>query len=601
MIWPLLSAISISLILFYKLFPFIFSLALSGHFLFSAVSSRAFEISAHISMFWALLNTSLLILISSFLAWSLRKERKLLYFLIFIPWAIPVYLTTMIWRFAIYGLNGSSIISSLGLPSDIVSSPFAAFFWASVLSIWLDLPMVTLSILGAIDDIPSETIEAARLDGASEMEVFFDVTLPSIRSVLESWFLLYMVRYAHSFTIPFLLVDGGVTKLNWVTPFGAIGNVTTLGVLNYRIFKEYDINQILGFSSATYIFLGAMIAIWIFRNREIFQKVSLSIFSLLWFAISGDYFSIIAAVISLLPRKCIAVLSLFFLLISGFKSLPFYILLVIWAFSGEWRPARFGKASKLLKPIGALLISLLALGSVITLLSVLLVAFTDYPDTLNVTNMNFGSLRDVLVDGYGKNMLNSLILSVPVLILSPIFALPLAYSISRKGLDWMLQMFLVLRTVAGIHILSMIFVIYAKMNLINSLLPISAVVISNVVPQVVVFMKGYFDSTPRELEEAALLEGGKSAARKIVFTMATPQISVGALMGFMAGWNAFLAPLMFLFDDSLYPTSVKLYSYVGDLMNLYPHWNLFGAGAILNLAVALLVFVSIKLLTGVLK
>ncbi len=601
MIWWAISLISLSTIVFYKLFPFVFSLILSGNSFFSVFSSEAFRISARISVFWSTLDTVLLLSIATFLAWSLRKKRTLLNTLIFIPWAVPVYLTVMTWRFAIYGLNGTSLISHLGLPTDIISDPIAAYMWAVVLSVWLDLPMITLSILHSIDDIPNEIMEAARIDGATEAEIFVNIALPKLSSVLEGWFLIYVVRYAHSFTIPFLLTGGGVTKPNWITHLGAIGNLTTLGVLNYKIFENYDMKQMLSFSSATYIFLGAMISVWIFRKRKILRNIFLSAFFALWFFISGDVFSIISAVLSFLPAKIAFISALIILPISKFESFPLYFLMIFTALLMSRRTIRLGKLSKFSTVVKISIITVLSLAAAITVLSLMMVAFTDYPDSLTVSRVSFSSIKDVLNDGYGKNILNSLIIALPVMVLSPLLSFPLAYSISRKKLDWMLQMFLVLRTVSGIHVLSMIFAMYAKMKMINSLLPVSLIVISNVIPQIVVFIKGYIDSIPKEYEEAAILEGGRSAAKKLLMRIAVPQISVGSLIGFMAGWNAFLAPLMLLFNDSLYPASVKLYSYVGNLTDLYPRWNLFGAGAVLNLGVSLVVFVAIKTLSGMLK
>ncbi len=601
MIWWTVSLISLSTIVFYKLFPFVFSLVLSGNSFFSVFSSDAFRISAKISVFWSILNTVLLISLATFLAWNFRKNRILLNILIFIPWAVPVYLTVMTWRFAIYGLNGTSLISYLGLPTDIISDPFAAYTWAVILSVWLDLPMITLSILNSIDDIPNEILEAARIDGATEAEVFVNVVIPKLSSVLEGWFLIYVVRYVHSFTIPFLLTGGGVTKPNWITPFGAIGNLTTLGVLNYKIFENYDMKHMLAFSSATYVFLGSMISVWIFRKRNMLRNIFLSIFFILWFFISGDVFSIVAAALSFLPVKIAFLSAAAILPISGFKSFPLYFLMIFLVFFMRRRTVRLDGLSKLSRAVKILILTALIAAGAITILSLAMVAFTDYPDSLTVSKVSFSSIKDVLNDGYGRNILNSLILALPVMLLSPFLSFPLAYSISRKKLDWMLQMFLVLRTVSGIHVLSMIFAMYAKMRMINSLFPVSLIVISNVIPQIVVFMKGYIDSIPKEYEEAAILEGGKSAAKRVLMRIAVPQLSVGSLIGFMAGWNAFLAPLMLLFNDSLYPASVKLYSYVGNLTDLYPKWNLFGAGAILNLGVSLAVFVVIKTLSNMLK
>ena len=589
MIWSFLFSTSILLVFSFKLLPMIVPLV-QGGFSPSVFRNEAFTLSIKIGLSWAFFTSVLLMLFSTSLAWGFRKRKKLLYSVLFVPWAIPVYMAAMVMRFVVYGMNGNSIISLLGLPSDLLTDPVAAFLWTSLLSVWLDLPLVTVSILSAIENVPKEEIEAAKMDGARESEVFLNVVLPEISRILEGWFLLHLVRYSHAFTIPFLLADGGVTKPEWITPLGAVGNVTTLGMMNYRVFQSYDDSLILSFSIATYAFLFVLIGMWMFRKGIGFSSF-FSIFSLVWSFSNSSLESLALIPISFFPPIPRLLISIFFLVLFP-KNLPAWILLITTLFSIRMGIIR--SPSWPFKALSWLILTFSIFMGSVMISGIFLTAFTDFPDTLKISKIGFDSILRVIEDGYLSNILNSLLIAIPVALLSPILSFPVAHWISRKNALWMIQTFLVLRAVSGIHALTVIFLIYSKLNLINTLPAVSILIISNSIPQMIPFMKGHFDSTPRELEEAAMIEGGKSAVKRMVLRMSLHQISVGMLMGFMAGWNAFLAPLLLLFDDSLYPASVKLYGYVGNLMDLYPRWDLFGAGVILNLAVAVIVFSVIR-------
>lgn len=599
MIWAFLSLFSIFLVLSYKLFPLVLSLLEGGFLAWDVMKSGAFLLSLRISSLWAFLNSSLLVAVASILAWTFRGKRKLLYAVLFIPWAVPIYLSALVWRFVVYGINGESLVSFLGLPSDIVADPVAAFLWSSLLTVWLDLPLVTLSILSAIDEMDGSLIEAARMDGASDSEVFLNVVIPSISGILEGWFLIQLVRYAHAFTIPFLFVEGGVTRPEWITPFGAIGNVTTLGVLNYKIFRAYDLQTSISFAAATYIFLTVMVAVWIFRKKERFLRIALAGLSVAWYLASGEKWALLSALVSLFPPVLRLAGGLSLGILTSFRDLPSIFLIATGVFSKRWGVIRL--RGRVVEIAGWMLVMVFGVFSALTATGLILAAFTEFPDSLTLEWKGFEAFREVLEDGYASSMLNSLLISISVALFSPILSFPLAHWAARKGGDWIVQLFLVLRSISGIHVLSVIFFIYAKLHLLNNLLFVSTLVMANVVPQIMVFLKGFISSIPRELEEVALMEGGSRAAKAVVLRMSLPQISVGVLMGFIAGWNAFLAPLMLLLSDSLYPASVKLYTYVGNLMDLYPRWGMFGAGAILNLSIALAVFASIRFALRMLK
>jgi arabinogalactan oligomer/maltooligosaccharide transport system permease protein len=92
-------------------------------------------------------------------------------------------------------------------------------------------------------------------------------------------------------------------------------------------------------------------------------------------------------------------------------------------------------------------------------------------------------------------------------------------------------------------------------------------------------LKGYFDTIPRELEEAALIEGATPPMVfwRIVLPLAKPAIAITALFSFMQSWNEFILAATFMNKEEMYPVPVGLRFFVGGFSQ---QWGYFAAGAI---------------------
>ena len=100
------------------------------------------------------------------------------------------------------------------------------------------------------------------------------------------------------------------------------------------------------------------------------------------------------------------------------------------------------------------------------------------------------------------------------------------------------------------------------------------------VPFSVWMLKGYFDTIPRELEEAAIIEGAGPGIIfwRIVLPLAMPAIAITALFSFMTAWNEFILAATLLSRESAFTLPVVLQRYVGEHDAA---WGPFAAGAIL--------------------
>ena len=118
------------------------------------------------------------------------------------------------------------------------------------------------------------------------------------------------------------------------------------------------------------------------------------------------------------------------------------------------------------------------------------------------------------------------------------------------------------------------------------------------IPFCVWTLKGYFDSMPRELEEAARIDGASNwqIFRRIVLPLARPGLAVTALFSFMTAWNEFIMASTFMTDTNRYTLPVLIQSSVTEHSADY---GLFAAGAVVtSIPVMIAFYVLQKYLVG---
>jgi trehalose/maltose transport system permease protein len=108
---------------------------------------------------------------------------------ILIPWAIPTIVSAKMWGWMLHDQFG--ILNEILMTINIISAPVAwtassdTALWAVVMvDVWKTTPFMALLILAALQMLPSDCYEAARVDGIHPVKVFFRVTLPLIKPAL---------------------------------------------------------------------------------------------------------------------------------------------------------------------------------------------------------------------------------------------------------------------------------------------------------------------------------------------------------------------------------------------------------------------------------
>jgi multiple sugar transport system permease protein len=111
-------------------------------------------------------------------------------------------------------------------------------------------------------------------------------------------------------------------------------------------------------------------------------------------------------------------------------------------------------------------------------------------------------------------------------------------------------------------ILIPLYVLLDRLGLQNSLLGLSLVFIMFQLPFALFMMRNSFEAVPRELEEAALVDGCSTftALRRVLLRAVRPGLVTVALFAFLASWNDFFAPLILISDASKFTMPVAVYS-----------------------------------------
>jgi arabinogalactan oligomer/maltooligosaccharide transport system permease protein len=130
-----------------------------------------------------------------------------------------------------------------------------------------------------------------------------------------------------------------------------------------------------------------------------------------------------------------------------------------------------------------------------------------------------------------------------------------------------------------------------KFNLRNSLLGVGLAIISGLLPFAIWNLKGYLDTIPKDLEEAAAVDGAtkNQTFLRITLPLATPALAVTAFLGFLAGWTEFYFASTFLTKPEDYTLAVALNSMVGAYATQTP-WSDFAAFAVMVAAPVSIVY-----------
>jgi len=167
------------------------------------------------TIIWTVTNVAIGVTLGLLLALILNtaglKLRPVYRVLLILPWAMPNYITALIWKGMFhrqFGVVNQVIQIFGGQPISWFDKPFTSFLTALATNGWLSFPFMMVISLGALQSIPGEIYEAARVEGASRWQQFKAITLPSLKPSLIPAIIISVVWTFNMFNIIFLVTQG---------------------------------------------------------------------------------------------------------------------------------------------------------------------------------------------------------------------------------------------------------------------------------------------------------------------------------------------------------------------------------------------------------
>ena len=179
----------------------------------AVINDPSFWLAFSNSILWTIFSLVGQVLVGFALAMALHRIRHLQWLykiLLIIPWAFPTIVIAFSWQWILNGVYGylPNMIVKLGL-MDIAPHFLSDSTWAFVslvfINVWFGAPLIMVNVLSALQTVPQEQYEAAKIDGANAWQVFRHITLPHIKVVIGLLVVLRTVWVFNNFDIIYLI------------------------------------------------------------------------------------------------------------------------------------------------------------------------------------------------------------------------------------------------------------------------------------------------------------------------------------------------------------------------------------------------------------
>jgi ABC-type glycerol-3-phosphate transport system permease component len=204
---------------------------------------------------------------------------------------------------------------------------------------------------------------------------------------------------------------------------------------------------------------------------------------------------------------------------------------------------------------------------------------------------------------FARALLNSVIVAGSTTILTVIIASLAGYGLARttiRGKSVIMGFLLVAGFFPVIAMIGPIFITYRSIGLLDNLVGLVFVYFIYTMPLATWFLTGYFGQIPRELEEAAIVDGATrlQALRRVIIPVAVPGIFTVAIIGFIFCWNDFLLALSFLASPTKFTAPLAI-TYLGQSQYQTFYNYIDAMVVIITLPIALIVlFAQRRIISG---
>jgi ABC-type glycerol-3-phosphate transport system permease component len=194
---------------------------------------------------------------------------------------------------------------------------------------------------------------------------------------------------------------------------------------------------------------------------------------------------------------------------------------------------------------------------------------TRFPPVLWPSSPDFSRYGDVLDAGFATALNNSVIVSVGTTVAGVAVAALAGYALARFDMPLrrtLAFMIMAVQMFPMVVLIIPLFVVMRNLNLLDSYLGLIIAYLSFTTPLAIWMLKGFLESIPKEMEEAAMTDGATrvGAMWRVVLPLAGPGLAATSIFAFIAAWNEFLFALTFITtDEGRKPLPVILQSFVG--------------------------------------
>jgi len=220
------------------------------------------------------------------------------------------------------------------------------------------------------------------------------------------------------------------------------------------------------------------------------------------------------------------------------------------------------------------------------------------PPTFFPLELTLSSYVDQIVGDYSifRGLRNSLIISVSGCLISMGLAVPAAYGLARyeiKGKRFFILSFLVTQMLPVTLLLTPMFLTFQKLSLLNTYWSPVLANTTTAVPFVVIILRTYFLGLPRELEDAALIDGCGSFRTfvQIMLPIARTGLVTAGTFSFLFCWNDLMYSLTFLSSQKARPLTAGIYNFIS---KYGIQWNYIMAFSTLIVIPVILIFVFLQ-------
>ena len=191
---------------------------------------------------------------------------------------------------------------------------------------------------------------------------------------------------------------------------------------------------------------------------------------------------------------------------------------------------------------------------------------------------------------------NSLIISAGATVIATVLSIPAAYGLARfrfKAKKMIILLFLITQMLPATLVLTSLYIMFSELSLLNNYLsPILADATLGI-PFSVIILRTYFLSIPKELDDAAKIDGcgNISSFVKIMLPIAKPGVVVAAVFSFVYAWGDLIYGLTFMTNPKLRPITSSIYNYVQQYQTL---WNSTMAFGIITIMPVVIIFIFMQ-------